>query len=286
MPETPAALAVTVGPDSVSVFRAGADAPILVQNAPADRRPFIHPIVAPGGSAPVTENAPAHHPWQHGLYVGLRDVNGFGFWLEGLAPDQAATDGTFHPRIVGTPSADGDNASWTVATEYRDPSGAPLLHETQAWTLTDRGDRLDLDVVWTLRALVPVTFGAYAYGGLFLRMPYRDETGGSAVNSEGQSWAEAEGRRARWVAARMPIAGNPVEGMVAVMDHPSNFRHPAPWRVDYQLGISPSVCIAGAWELAEGAERSFRHRVSVFGAPVEASTVDDVWTAFSEEGVS
>lgn len=285
LPETPAGLTVTVGPDSVGVFRVGSDAPIVVQNVPEDRRPFLHPIVGPGGSAPVTEDAPAHHPWQHGLYVGLHDVNGYGFWLEGLVPEHAATDGTFHPRLVGA-SADGDHASWTVATEYRDPVGAVLLDETQGWTLTDHGDRLDLDVAWRLRARVPVTFGAYAYGGLFLRMPYRDETGGSAINSEGQGREEAEGRRARWVAARMPVSGNPRDAMVAVMDHPSNFRHPAPWRIDHELGISPSVCIAGDWSLAAGAEKVFRHRISVFSAPVAATTIDDVWTAFSEEGVS
>lgn len=286
MPETPAGLTLEVQPESVTVYRAGFDAPMIVQNAPRDRRPYIHPIIAPGGSASITENAPAHHPWQHGLYVGLNDVNGYGFWLEGLKPERAATDGTFHPHIVGAPAADGDRATWAVSTEYRDPAGAPLLHETQDWTLTDHGDRLDLDLVWTLRALVPVTFGAYTYGGLFLRMPYRDETGGSALNSEGQGWTEAEGQPARWVAATMPIAGNAQDGMVAVMDHPSNFRHPVPWRVDYQLGISPSVCIAGEWDLAEGDEKVFRHRVSVFSGPVEATTIDDVWNTFSEKGVS
>lgn len=268
----------------MSVFRAGENEPIVVQNAPADRRPFIHPIVAPGGTASITENAPAHHPWQHGLYIGLNDVNGYGFWLEGLKPDHAATDGTFHPELVGTPTADGDHASWSVATQYRDPSGAALLQERQDWVVTDHGDRIDLDLVWTLTADVPVTFGEYEYGGLFLRMPYRDETGGTALNSEGLRDTDAEGKRANWVATSMPIEGNADDALVAVMDHPSNFRHPVPWRVDYQLGISPSVCIAGSWHIAAGDSQVFRHRVSVFGTPVDASAIDASFTSFSKEG--
>jgi hypothetical protein len=277
-------LRVEATASQVRVFRtADPSAPVVVQNARPDHRPFIHPILPPGGSGPVTEDAPAHHPWQHGLYVGLNDVNGYGFWLEGLRPEHAATDGTFHPRLVGDARADGDSASWTVETEYRDPAGGALLTETQSWRLTDRVDRFDLDVDWTLAATVPVRFGAYEYGGLFLRMPYRDEAGGSALNSEGSHNADTEGATARWVACRMPIDGNPEDAFVAVMDHPGNLRHPAPWRVDHQLGVCPSVCIAGEWTLAGGESRTFRHRVSVFERPVRAAEIDSVWAEFSTE---
>ena len=91
----------------VSVLRAGSTTPILVQNAEADHRPFIHPIMSPGGAGVITENAPSHHLWQHGLYIGLNDVNGVGFWMEGLRESAAATDGTFHPRIAAPPEASG-----------------------------------------------------------------------------------------------------------------------------------------------------------------------------------
>ena len=68
--------------DRIAIRRGGRE--LLVQNARADHRPFIHPIVAPDGDGILTENAPPHHPWQHGLYVGLNDVDGVGFWTEGL----------------------------------------------------------------------------------------------------------------------------------------------------------------------------------------------------------
>ena len=283
MSDSTPVLRVDSQPGSVRVFREGAVDPILVQNAEQDKRPYIHPIISPGGSGAVTENAPSHHLWQHGLYIGLNDVNGVGFWMEGLREEAAASDGTFHPRILGAPNADGNRASWSIGTEYRDPEGQPMLEETQDWTLTDLGERYELDLVWTLRANTPLTFGQYDYGGLFLRMPFRKESGGTAVNSEGQAGADTEGQRARWVASQMPIAGSPSDVLVAVMDHPANLEYPVPWRVDHELGIGPSACIAGAWQLDTGEERQFRHRVAIFAAPVEATAIEEVWKSFSQE---
>jgi Methane oxygenase PmoA len=282
MSESRGALRVESSADTVSVFREGSTTPLLVQNAVADRRPFIHPITVPGGEAAVTEDAPSHHPWQHGLYIGLNDVDGFGFWSEGLSPKNADTDGTFHPRLVGSAQADGDRASWTVETEYRDPQGAAVLEETQEWTVQDRGESVALDLVWTLRADHNVTFGEFAYGGLFLRMPFRREVGGVAFNSAGQQDSDAEGQRANWVAAQMQVPGYDGEALVALLDHPSNLEHPVPWRVDNELGISPSPSIAGAWQLTAGEARVFRYRVLVFSAPVAPATIDEAWSSFSE----
>ncbi|WP_066366033.1 PmoA family protein [Herbidospora mongoliensis] len=274
-------LEVTSDAGWAGIFHTGSPTPIVVQNASPDTRPYIHPIVVPGGTAAITEDAPGHHPWQHGLYVGLNDVNGIGFWLEGLRPAAAPTDGTFHPRLRDTPKAEGNRAWWSVATEYRHPDGSPMMRETQDWLLTDHGDRYDLDVVLTFHAEVALTFGEYPYGGLFLRMPYRKETGGHVVNSEGLEGPETEQQRARWVAVRMEVPGHTGETQVAMMDHPGNLEHPVPWRVDNELGVAPSACVAGAWSVEAGSSRAFRHRLAVFAAPVDTTTIDEIWTAFA-----
>lgn len=277
-------LRVESGSDRVSVFRTGAATPILVQNAPADARPFIHPILVPGGTSAVTEDAPDHHPWQHGLYIGLNDVNGVGFWTEGLAPDRAALDGTFHPRIAGLPLADRDTATWEVATEYWDREGRPVFRDSQAWMLKDRGDWYELDLVWALSADDLVTFGAHEYGGLFLRMPFRPQTGGHAITSSGLRDGEAEGRRARWVAVQMPVHGHEGEVQVAVLDHPDNLQHPVPWRVDHELGVGPSPSIAGPWTIGPGERRVFRYRLLVLARPASEHGIDEAWASFSQEG--
>lgn len=277
-------LRVETRPDSIRIYRGGASTPIIVQNAARDLRAYIHPIIVPGGSVSVTEDAPDHHPWQHGLYVGFNEVNGAGFWHEGMLAHGSEDDGSFHPRITGPATASGRTARWTVESEYRDKSGASLLTETQQWTFVDHGDSYVFDLVLTLYALIDLTFGRYDYGGLFVRMPYRKEVGGRAYNSHGLENGDAEAQRAEWVATQMPIAGLDQEVTIVITDHPSNREHPVPWRVDGELGVVPSVSIAGPWHLGAGHSEVFRHRVIVYPRPVDASTINSAWDDFSMQG--
>jgi hypothetical protein len=271
----------------IALSRPGTAAPLLVQQAAPDRRPFLHPVLAPDGVGVVTEDAPSHHPWQHGIYTGLNDVNGAGFWMEGLREHARATDGTFHPRPLAAPRLSGATAAWSVLTEWRAPAaagGAPLLEETQAWRFEDGGAGFVLDLDWTLRAAVDVAFGQYAYGGLFLRTPYRAERGGAVRSSEGGDARAADGARARWMAVAVPIEGRPEalpDAGVAVLGHPSNPEFPPPWRVDRQLGVSPSRCVAGAWRLPAGAASTERYRLLVFAGPIDAAAVEAQWRRFA-----
>jgi hypothetical protein len=262
----------------LSIYRQGQSEPILVQNAEANHRPYIHPIVAPDGNGILTENAPSHHPWQHGLYVGLNDVNGFGFWSEGWTNNP--NDGTFHPLSLKRIEAEGNEVKWAVKTSWKEPGGTELLIEEQSWTFCDLGNAYELDLAWTLTARCDIRFGQHSYGGLFLRMPYRDEQGGSFVNSEGLGQLEAEGKRARWAAISMPIEGRIDHAGIAIMDHASNEEHPSPWRVDGQLGIAPSRCIAGEWYLHRGESKLSNYRVFAFNGNISSSTIDSSWKQF------
>ena len=253
----------------IAISRASSGDPLLVQQAPENGRPFIHPLRAPDGIGILTEDAPGHHPWQHGLYVGLNKVNGYGFWLEGLGHD-AQNDGSFHPEPLAEPQIEGNQVAWQVRCHWRGPDGAPLLIEEQSWTLRDLGVVLQLDMDWRLVGQVDIEFGQCDYGGLFLRMPYRAETGGSALNSEGQDQVGAEGQTARWVAVAMPLAGRVDEAGLAIMDHPHNEGHPVPWRVDGQFGIAPSRCIAGSWHLRKDQIARNRYRLIAFSGSIDA----------------
>lgn len=267
----------------LTLYRSGLAAPLLVQHAPAAARAYIHPLLAPDGDGTLTENEPPHHAWQHGLYVGLNDVNGVGFWTEGRLSGHGP-DGTFHPEPMRPPVVHGATAAWQVVSHWRDPAGADLLVETQAWRFEDRGETGVLDLAWTLTARVDLRFGQYPYGGLFLRMPWRAETGGRVATSEGATTiAAAEGRPARWVAVAMPLPdrSDGVAG-IAILDHPANPGHPVPWRVDNNLGIAPSRCIAGAWSLAAGEATSSRYRLLIFPDAIDAAFIETAWSAFAD----
>jgi hypothetical protein len=273
--------------ERISVYRAGQAEPLLVQHAAPGLRPHLHPLLAPDGrGGTLTEDAPGHHPWQHGLYVGLNDVNGVGFWKEGGA------DGTFHPEPLAPPFVQRDTAAWSVRTEWRAPGGDPVLRESQEWTLTDdpAGGTYTLDLAWTLApaGAGEVRFGAYPYGGLFLRMPYRKEVGGAARDSEGRENGAAEQQRARWVAVCLPLPDrDPADAGpcgIAVLDHPGNPEHPTPWRVDNQLGVAPSRCIAGPWTLAPGETATSRYRLFAFAGPINDGRIEAEWQRFAETG--
>ena len=269
-------------PESLTLYRSGLTSALVTQCAVADHRPYIHPIRAPDGVGELTENQPGHHLWQHGLYVGLNDVNGVGFWTEGMN-DSRERDGTFHPHPLAPPIVTGNRAEWDVITDWRYPDGKPMLTETQTWSLEDRGDSLALDLTWELRAATDLRFGQYSYGGLFLRMPWRADTGGDLLTSEGAAKTDAaEGRRARWIALAMPIPERASGSAgIALLDHPSNPEHPAPWRVDNSFGIAPSRCIAGEWHLACETTSLSRYRVYVYVGGISRDAVEAEWRQFA-----
>ena len=266
----------------VSIKREGETNAILEQHAKANTRAYIHPIVAPDGNGILTEDTPSHHPWQHGLYVGLNDVNGIGYWMEGLHKDHKDTDGTFHPHPITNITTNKNQATWTVVSDWHAPQGDLLISETQAWTLTDLDTAYHLDITWSLSAHTHITFGEYAYGGLFLRMPYQKEIGGEAINSEGQINKDAETQHARWVSVSMPIEGRDNWAGIAMFDHPTNPEHPNPWRVDNQLGIVPSRCLAGPWTLAQNETTPNRYRLHIFCDRTNTEHIENQWQHFAQ----
>ncbi|MCY9665585.1 PmoA family protein [Paenibacillus alginolyticus] len=93
-------------------------------------------------------------------------------------------------------------------------------------------------------------------------------------------YREAEGKRARWVSCSMPIEGRTDNAGFVFMDHPNNPEHPVPWRVDGELGISPSRCIAGQWELGKAEIQIHQYRILVFCGDRDPSLVNNNWRDF------
>ena len=264
----------TADNQAVHVSRADGT-PLLTHRIAPGQRPFIHPLHAPDGNGVYTQDRPAHHPWQRGLYTGFNLVNGIGFWRD--RPE----DGTFDPRLAAGPDVIGSSVRWSIDNAWNAPDGTPLIAERQDWALVDQGQTCDLELAWSLTARIDVEIGQFMAGGLFLRMPWSAETGGIAVNSENQRNADAERQRARWVAVSMPIAGRQDWGGIAIMDHPGNPAHPVTWRVDNELGVSPSRVIAESWSIPAGATERYQYRLHVFSGPVDPHRLDERWRRFA-----
>src|ERR1035438_6202417 len=102
-----------------------------------------------------------------------------------------------------------DGVVWNSTYELLDTNKTALLVETQSWHFRDFTKTYLIDLAWTAKASVnvEVTFDKYDYGGLFLRMPFKNQPGAKAINSEGHVNGKAEGQKARWLDIAMPADG-------------------------------------------------------------------------------
>ena len=259
------------------------DRVVLQHNVHPGSRPYIHPLRIGGGNACLTEDSPWHHPWQHGVQTCFVGVNGCDFWTyPGTKPGQAlGTVETDASRIIAD-----DPHRWEVDARWRHADGGVVFFDRQQWTLrpgadADRADgteQLLLDLEWTMQAVTDVEIAQHAYGGLFIRMPFRATTGAAVLSSEGNRDDDTEQQQASWVALSMPVevsTGNPggeaVHAGIVVFDHPSNHGHPSHWRVDTQRGINPSPCIPAPVQLAAGEAMTLRYRMLLHFGEVAAA---------------
>ncbi len=199
-------------------------------------KPCFHPVYTPSGGL-ISAYRPEDHTWHTGLYFGWVHVNDTNFWGGSWylpehgryvpVPDSHGVQR--HDEFVSVPSLENG-----VAIEERltwlDRGDHPVVRETRRFdfleTAAARG------CLWLIDSVIApvaaeVTLGASRaarYSGLVLRMgpPFSDafHTSGS-----GRSGHESIMRtRDRWVGA-----AGAQGGMVVMMDHPRNLRHPVHW---------------------------------------------------------
>jgi putative membrane-bound dehydrogenase-like protein len=261
---------------TITVTRTGETTPILTQNAGAEARPFLHPIAAPDGRGVLTELSPGHHRHQTGLYWGLTRLNG---------RDYFHNPGAGYWRRAGSRIVAGQGHEVTWVTEYHllGADGQPVMRETQRWSMRDLGARFLLELEWTGQALVDLTISEYAYGGLFVRMPWRAGMPGGVVNSNRQRNERANGQRAVWVDVGLQVEGRSDQAHIAILDHPLNPGYPLPWRVDGQMGVGPSRAIQGDWKIARGEQSTFRHQFVVYTGEFSDVRIDEAWRDYTGE---
>jgi putative membrane-bound dehydrogenase-like protein len=259
---------------TLSVFRTGSRQPIVTQNAKPDQRPYLHPIAAPDGKGTLTELSPSHHKHQTGLYWGFTRVNGRDYFHNPGAE--------YWRRVSATVTqATGDEVRWQTVYDLLDPAGVAVLTETQRWTLRERDGKFFLDLEWRGEAKTDVTVGKYDYGGLFLRMPWREGIRGEVVNAARQRNERAEGQRAMWVDVGLQVDGRADLAHIAIFDHPDNAGYPQAWRVDGQLGVGSARTRAADWTLKKGETEVVRHQFVVYTGTLSDLELTRAWNEYT-----
>lgn len=259
---------------TIEIFRQGETKPIVTQVAKADFRPYLHPIVAPDGKGVLTEYSPGHHKHQTGLYWGFTRVNGRDYFHH-------PADGYWRRKSATVLQAKGEGVKWQTVYDLLDSTGRATLTETQTWTMREEEGKYFLELTWDGEAQTDVTIGKYEYGGLFLRMPWKEGIKGEVVNAARQRNEKAEGQRAMWVDVGMQVEGRDDLAHVAIFDHPANKGYPQPWRVDSQLGIGPARARAGDWTIKKGETETIRHGIVVYSGELNDLELTSHWEKFT-----
>jgi putative heme-binding domain-containing protein len=254
---------------TVRVRRPGSDewVDLLTYVTDPAQRPYLHPVRDPSGRVVLTEDRPADHPWQHGIFTGFHRVNGVNYWKEDEGRQRFV-------RLLDL-REDDDRASWRSLADWVAPDGRVVLDEEQAVTVyaLESPDSYHIDFELRLRARDrDLTLGRYFVGGLAVRMPWSKGGPETAhLNARGLRDRACEQQRAAWCTAERPF-GATVFG-IAVFDHPGNPNHPSGWRVDEQGLINPDVSMLGDWSLPVGGERTYRYRILVYRGPGHADAL-------------
>ncbi len=258
---------------TISVFRAGSQ-PVLTQNARADMRPYLHPIAAPDGKGVLTEVSPTHHPHQTGLYWGFTRVNGRDYFHNAR--------GDYWRRVSATVTqAAGDVVRWQTVYDLLDASGNAVLTETARWSMRERNGTFVIGLEWRGEAKTDVTIGQYDYGGLFLRMPWREGIAGEVVNAARQRNERAEGQRAMWIDVGMRVPGRDDLAHIAIFDYPDNAGYPQTWRVDGQLGVGAARSRTGDWTIKQGDTELIRHQFVVYTGALNDVEMENAWAEYT-----
>ena len=308
---------------TISVYRAGVEFPILTQNANSGHRPYLHPIIAPDGNGSITEYSPGHHKHQTGLYWGFTRINGNNNlipenklldWFYSRDYKQfKKSDGTwdkterspekkkeiakavgrdyFHnygPEYWQLESATvlhphGKEVSWKTVYNMLDGDGKTIMIETQKWIMKIVDGNYILDLEWMGHAKIDITINKFDYGGMFLRMPWKEGVRAEVINASKHRDLEAEGQRAKWLDIGLQIEGRDDLAHIAIFDHNGNSGYPTPWRVDGQFGVGPSQAINNDWSINNGDSEIINHQLIVYTGELEINKMNEMWDAFVKE---
>jgi hypothetical protein len=191
------------------------------------RKPHLHPVATPAGHV-LTRVEPPDHPWQRGLWLSIKFVDGDNFWEEGIDPWGVI-------RHEGPPEVTGDAVEGDVIWIRSDRTSV-AIRERRRWThvpIDDGAYAVDLDTTLVApdgaeldRSPFNGLWGGYSGITLRGRNDWRDTT---LLLDDGSRVERVAPQASRWcdLSGALDTASGPATVGLALLDHPENLRHPA-----------------------------------------------------------
>lgn len=246
-------------------------------------KPFFYPLVAHGVNVlrgyPVEERPgdAKDHPHHSGVYHAFGEVNGREYWSKlPIANVKARTEaGPVFARVVA------ENRWGEDLVETQDVlvlnAGADAVMD---WTITltaasgpavlGKDLKMAKEGSFAVRVASWLSDPAKKDPGMALMSDAKGNRGEAAIRADTAPWVDyvgsAEGRKVG----------------VAVMDHPSSFRHPTNWHVRaYGLFAANPWIVRGKSELAKGESITLRYRVYVHAGDAAEGKVAATYAGFA-----
>jgi hypothetical protein len=249
---------------------------------------YIHPVFTPAGRM-VTDDYPSDHYHHHGIWFAWTKTE-----FEGKHPDfwnVGDNTGRVDFEKVGKTWSGPVHAGFTSFQKYVALTGAaPKTALNEEWDVrvynlsTEQAGYFMFDIVatQTCASKSPLILEEYRYGGMGVRgaREWKDKSKVSFLTSEGKTRADGNATRGRWC-----YIGGPVDGQligIAVLDHPSNFRAPAPMRLnpdDPFFNYAPSQM--GRFEIEPGKKFVLRYRYVVSDGPPDPKLLERLWNDYA-----
>ncbi len=254
-------------------------------------RPFLHPLVTPGGieisrGVPPKAGEDAEFPWQRGLWFGHADICGRDFW-----------SGSGGRMLVSQPPVTDPRTASLIARAELAAAGGQVLGElTERFRFSGDGRRNIIDATISIAATHrDLRMGDTSQGGLAVRLTeeFRDGRGVDVLNSEGVEGVDVWGKPARWVDYSARVFGR--KAGVAILDHPRNLRYPTRWCAEDYGMFAANPFGAGAFHepaargsnggepfvIRPGSELTLRYRVVVHEGDAEEAGIEAMQAEFA-----
>ncbi|MES2598953.1 MAG: PmoA family protein [Verrucomicrobiota bacterium] len=247
------------------------------------------------------------HPHHRGLCFGHESIAGYDTWAEAATFPKGAKNserldhlGAIKLREI-TEMKGGETATITTLSDYLDAAGKKTSEEVRKYTFAVKGATRVIDVdIDLIASEADIVVDDKKDAGLSIRVPTEmavdrgKEAGGKGtgkiINSEGVTDEAAWGKRATWVDYHGTVGGKAVG--VAMLNHPSSFRHPTPWHVrTYGLftanpfGLSQLKAqeATGAMTLKKGEKLTLRHRFVFHDGDEKAGKIAEAYAEYAKE---
>ncbi len=281
-----------------------------VLNDPATNKTYLWPVFGPTGkemtrSFPMKdiEGEVKDHYHHRGIWFGHQDIGGFNSWAEEksflkdgkVSAGREAiikTIGSQKLRSVRSMNADDKHATIVCELDYLGSDGKRTHSEVRTLIFSVNGKTRLIDFNQEFIASEgDVTFGDEKDAGLCIRVPTTmsvdSKKGGRIVNSNGVTDKDAWSKRAKWCDYIGPVEDETLG--VAILNHPSSFRHPTTWHVrTYGLftanpfGTLDPADPNGPHTVQKGEKLVLRHRFVLHDGNFTTDDVEQAYNRYTE----